>query len=81
MNIWIVSDGEPLPTDNNNVRLRRMGNLTRILDQQGHKVIWFSSNFDHYNKNFRSKEDEVKTYIIDLNYYSYLQKDIRKMFL
>mgnify|MGYP002717411460 FL=1 len=60
MNIWIVSDGEPLPTDNNNVRLRRMGNLTRILDQQGHKVIWFSSNFDHYNKNFRSKEDEVK---------------------
>ncbi|PNZ24949.1 putative glycosyl transferase [Staphylococcus petrasii] len=60
MNIWIVSDGEPLPTDSDNVRLRRMGNLTRILDHQGHKVIWFSSNFDHYNKKFRTEEDEVK---------------------
>lgn len=60
MNIWIVSDGEPLPTDNDNVRLRRMGNLTRILDQQGHKVVWFSSNFDHYNKKFRSEEDKVE---------------------
>ncbi|MDU0447967.1 hypothetical protein QVA46_00030 [Staphylococcus haemolyticus] len=60
MNIWIVSDGEPLPTDSDNVRLRRMGNLTRILDQQGHKVVWFSSNFDHYNKRFRSEEDKVE---------------------
>ncbi|QFR05597.1 hypothetical protein GA597_01225 [Staphylococcus haemolyticus] len=60
MKIWIVSDGEPLPTDSDNVRLRRMGNLTRILDQQGHKVVWFSSNFDHYNKKFRSEGDKVQ---------------------
>ncbi|MCJ1655443.1 glycosyltransferase family 4 protein [Staphylococcus sp. NRL 16/872] len=60
MNIWIISDGEPLPTDSDNVRLRRMGNLTRILDQRGHKVIWFTSNFDHYNKKFRTESDEVK---------------------
>lgn len=60
MKIWIVSDGEPLPTDSSNVRLRRMGNLTKILDQQGHKVIWFSSNFDHYNKKFRSDNDKVE---------------------
>ena len=81
MNIWIVSDGEPLPTDNDNVRLRRMGNLTRILDQQGHKVVWFSSNFDHYNKRFRSKKIKLKIYIIDQNYCYFLQKDIRRMFL
>lgn len=60
MKIWIVSDGEPLPSDNSKVRLRRMGNLANILNQRGHEVLWFSSNFDHYNKEFRSSEDEVK---------------------
>lgn len=60
MKIWIVSDGEPLPCDNEKVRLRRMGNLANILNRRGHEVLWFSSNFDHYNKKFRSLKDEVK---------------------
>lgn len=61
MKIWIVSDGEPLPSDNSKVRLRRMGNLANILNQRGHEILWFSSNFDHYNKKFRSSNnDEVK---------------------
>ena len=41
MKIWIVSDGEPLPTDSNNVRVRRMGNLPKLFDQDGHIVISF----------------------------------------
>ena len=80
MKIWIVSDGEPLPTDSDNVRLRRMGNLTRILDQQGHKVVWFSSNFDHYNKNFAQKEIKYRIYITDQNYCYFLQKAIKECF-
>ncbi|PTJ02683.1 hypothetical protein BU046_11925 [Staphylococcus simulans] len=61
MKIWIISDGEPLPTDNENVRLRRMGNLANILSERGNEVVWFSSNFEHYNKQFRTDHDEVKS--------------------
>lgn len=66
MKIWIISDGEPLPTDNENVRLRRMGNLANILSERGNDVVWFSSNFEHYTKQFRTDQDEVKT--INSNY-------------
>ncbi|MDW4440330.1 glycosyltransferase family 4 protein [Staphylococcus saprophyticus] len=59
MKIWIVSDGEPLPIDGEDIRLRRMGNLARILSERGHEVIWFSSNFEHYTKKFRSDSDKV----------------------
>ncbi|PTJ94038.1 hypothetical protein [Staphylococcus simulans] len=59
MKIWIISDGEPLPTDNENVRLRRMGNLANILSERGNEVVWFSSNFEHYNKQFRTDHDYV----------------------
>ena len=31
MKIWIVSVGEPLPIDGDNVRLRRMGNLATFV--------------------------------------------------
>ncbi|WP_047983557.1 glycosyltransferase family 4 protein [Ornithinibacillus californiensis] len=58
MNVWIVSDGEPLPTDEGNVRLRRMGLLSEILYQNGHEVHWFSSAFHHYKKKHRSNYDK-----------------------
>ena len=64
MKIWIVSDGEPLPIDGTDIRLRRMGNLSNILSKRGHEVIWFSSNFEHYTKKFRSNSDE-EVYIND----------------
>ncbi|WP_432717520.1 glycosyltransferase [Staphylococcus equorum] len=64
MKIWIVSDGEPLPIDGEDIRLRRMGNLSNILSKRGHEVIWFSSNFEHYTKKFRSNSDE-EVYIND----------------
>ncbi|PAE25787.1 glycosyltransferase family 4 protein [Bacillus sp. 7894-2] len=53
MNIWIVSTGEPLPVDEGNPRLRRMGMLSTILSEQGHEVHWFSSTFHHYKKKHR----------------------------
>lgn len=70
LNIWIVSDGEPLPTDEGNVRLRRMGLLSEILYQNGHEVHWFSSAFHHYKKKHRSNNDKdikvKKNYTIHL---------------
>lgn len=69
MKIWIVSDGEPLPSDKN-ARLRRMGMLAEKLANRNHEVRWFSSNFHHYNKEFRSDKNvilEIKeNYLIHL---------------
>lgn len=54
MKIWIVSVGEPLPTDGANVRLRRMGNLAAFIAQNSeNQVDWFSVSFDHYKKKQR----------------------------
>jgi glycosyltransferase involved in cell wall biosynthesis len=56
--IWIVSVGEPLPTDGKNTRLRRMGNLANCISLNGHNVEWFSVSFDHYKKVQRCDEDK-----------------------
>ncbi|MDQ6467863.1 glycosyltransferase family 4 protein [Exiguobacterium acetylicum] len=60
MKIWIVSDGEPLPIDDGSVRLRRMGILSNLLLRKNHKVVWFSSNFHHYTKKFRSDKFKIE---------------------
>lgn len=57
MKIWIVSVGEPLPTDGENTRLRRMGNLANCIAENGHQVEWFSVSFDHYKKIQRCEKD------------------------
>ena len=57
MRIWIVSEGEPLPSDGEHVRLRRMGILSSIMSEEGHKVHWFSSTFHHYKKIHRAEKD------------------------
>lgn len=66
MKIWIVCVGEPLPTDGENTRLRRMGNLAKCISENGHTVEWFSASFDHYKKSQRfNKNVDIK---IDENY-------------
>lgn len=66
MKIWIVCVGEPLPTDGENTRLRRMGNLAKCISENGHTVEWFSASFNHYKKSQRFNENmDIK---IDENY-------------
>ena len=57
MRLWIVSVGEPLPVDGENVRLRRMGNLAMYASTHGVEVEWFSVSFEHYKKFQRFEED------------------------
>lgn len=58
MIVWIVSVGEPLPVDGENVRLRRMGNLATFLSEKCDvNVEWFSVSFDHYKKVQRCMRD------------------------
>lgn len=62
MNIWIYVSGEPLPTDGNDTRLRRMGNFSLYASELGHNVEWFCSSFEHYTKKQRCEKSEVIQY-------------------
>ena len=57
MRVWLVTMGEPLPTDDANVRLLRAGILSTMLTQRGHDVVWWTSTFDHRRKRHRADTD------------------------
>ena len=57
-NIWLLTVGEPLPTDGKNQRLLRTGILAELMSQQGHEVTWWTSSFDHSLKRQRNDEDQ-----------------------
>lgn len=60
MKVWLVTIGEPLPTDGSgDARLHRTGIFAGILAQRGHDVVWWTSAFDHFTKTHRTREDEV----------------------
>ena len=54
MHVWIVTTGEPLPTDPGDPRLMRSGALAIYLADRGHSVTWFNSTFDHLHKRQRA---------------------------
>ena len=55
MNIWIFQTGEPLHIDKENSRPMRAMNLSNKLVDSGHKVILWSSSFNHQKKNTDQK--------------------------
>ena len=57
MHIWLITVGEPLPIDGNNDRLHRTGILANLLIKRGHKVVWWTSTFDHVRKRQRVNTD------------------------
>ena len=72
MKIWIVSVGEPLPTDQD-ARIRRMGILGKyITENTDNTVDWFSASFDHYKKVQRAKKNTDIT--INLKYTMHIVK-------
>ncbi|HBS51473.1 MAG TPA: hypothetical protein DEA62_00540, partial [Coxiellaceae bacterium] len=66
MRIWLLKDGELLPTDGKDVRLLRMGLLANELSRRGHQVIWWTSTLNHFKKEFRVACD--KDMRVDSNY-------------
>lgn len=50
MRIWLVTVGEPLPSDEDKPRLHRTGILADAALRKGHEVVWWSSTFDHAKK-------------------------------
>lgn len=66
MRIWLIQTGEPLPIKDN-VRKMRTAHLAEKLSGKGHQVIWWTSAFDHFSKDWISEDDD--TLIINDNYY------------
>jgi glycosyltransferase involved in cell wall biosynthesis len=50
MNIWLITVGEPLPTEGAEKRPWRTGLLARMLANQGHHVVWWTSSVNHFQK-------------------------------
>jgi glycosyltransferase involved in cell wall biosynthesis len=62
MRVWIVTVGEPLPTDDSGSdRLLRTGILAELLARNGHEVTWWTSAFDHVRKRHRAEGDRRVT--------------------
>lgn len=58
MRVWLVTVGEPLPTDGNGgERLHRTGTFAALLARSGHEVVWWTSTFDHVRKQHRFSTD------------------------
>jgi glycosyltransferase involved in cell wall biosynthesis len=57
MRTWLLTVGEPLPTDSGQDRAWRTGLLARQLVARGHEVVWWSSAFDHFGRRLRSPID------------------------
>lgn len=51
--IWLVTIGEPVPSDGPSVRLLRTGMLAQHLARSGNRVVWWNSDFDHHPKRHR----------------------------
>ena len=62
--IWIVNPFDQLPNESD-IPLR-FWSLSKSLANEGFKVIWWSSNFSHKNKTFRSNCDDTDGFSIKL---------------
>lgn len=59
MKAWLITVGEPLPTDNTADRLYRTGLVAEQLVAAGHEVLWWSSTVDHIRKRQRAERTTV----------------------
>lgn len=57
MNIWLITIGELLPLDPKSRKLRT-SYLADELVARGHKVTWWASAFDHFNKKWLFNTDK-----------------------
>lgn len=58
ISIWLLKIGEPTPHDGNGTqRALRMGILSKMLERRGHRVLWWTSTFDHHNHRQRFESD------------------------
>ena len=57
MRVWLITTGEPIPTDSKTARLMRTGILAQFLVDAGHEVCWWTTSFYHSGKRQRCEAD------------------------
>jgi glycosyltransferase involved in cell wall biosynthesis len=62
MRIWILQTGEPLHIDSAGLRPMRAMNLSNALVANGHRVVLWSSDFDHFSKKHRTGKTSTIQY-------------------
>ena len=69
LNVWVLQTGETLIIDGNNQRLMRGMNLANKLVERGHKVLFFSSAFNHQKKLQRTFKNKKIIFNSNLSFY------------
>ena len=60
MNIWLVTIGEPIPIEENKLRLHRTGILFESLySSTNNKIVWWTSNYNHFLKKPFSDKSQI----------------------
>ena len=58
MKIWIITIGEPIIHKDNNLRIHRSGLLAKYISEQtNHKVVWWTSLYNHFTKKFEFEDE------------------------
>ncbi len=60
MKFWIITVGEPLPTDPGRKRLWRSGLVAALMAKRGHDVTWWTSTMDHFGKVLQYQPGEIR---------------------
>ena len=80
MKIWLITIGEPIPTDGKDVRLLKTGLFADWLQKKGYNVTFINSTFDHYKRKQRFEATKIiefkKNYKIVLLWGSEYSKSI-----
>lgn len=59
MKIWLITVGEPLPTETAQKRAFRTGLLARLLADRGHQVTWWTSSVNHFDKSLHAQGNDI----------------------
>lgn len=59
MRIWLITVGEPLPTETQQKRAWRTGIIARKLADRGHDVVWWTSTVNHFDKTLHKNGNSV----------------------
>jgi glycosyltransferase involved in cell wall biosynthesis len=62
MKIWLIETGEPLPIEEDQSRLWRVGLLAETLWCRGHEIVWWASTYNHAHKEYRTFQLDRKKY-------------------
>ena len=74
MNIWLIQRSEITPIDYGENRLMRTGLIADIMQRQGHKVKFWTSDFNHFQHKHRFKGSKLVR--VNNNYYIQFIKSI-----